>query len=159
MLVRAGCWGQGPTRQPDIPEELPTDQGHVVLIKHYDILTWIDYLHHGDYEIQALILVRAPHPNACSMLLNGHQKSYRAALKNREEVIAQNTVLCYENHVPIEFLPYEELGFECFQLMRRLGLRRDNVSEPLDLEGQDAPDQFVGTMNLRHYMHDATRTD
>ncbi len=150
ILVRAGLWGSGSTDQPTdwkIPVERP-----VMIISHHQVREWVDLLRPMGHKVTLLIPVREAHACASSMVAWGHLKSFDRAFDEIVQVIGVNTMLGLELGLRVELVPYESLCNAMLEhFLSRHGLRHDNLEEPLQLRGQEAPSQLVN-QNAKHYV-------
>lgn len=140
ILVRAGCWGEGSTNQPRL-EDVPDVEKAVVII-HHNLASSFAKLNERGFDVMAIMLVREWTANIESLINRGFDQDRMAAERRILTTLASNLfdALCY--NVPMVVTTYESINHDSLpDLLNRLGLRSDNLNEPLSLVGQEYPNQ------------------
>lgn len=155
ILCRAGCWGNGSTEQPTI-EQIPADADNVMLIRHHDLLQTFRALKARGFEPTAILTVREWTANLKSLVMRGHDASELAAEDRLRRTLLSNLCDAVTYHIPLIVTTYESLNRGSIRaLLERLQLRIDNLDQPLDLRGQETPDQTFQpnplAANAKHY--------
>ena len=156
ILCRAGAWGTGSTDQPQI-QDIPDTEPTVALIRHHDVLATYRALTKRGFSVTALLTVREWTANASSLVQRGHDVSRPAAESRICKTLLSNLCDCVTYHIPTIVTTYESLGDQAAlsHLLRRLQLRQDNLHAPLNLRGQEYPEQTFFPQpldaNSKHY--------
>lgn len=140
ILVRAGCWGEGSTNQPRL-EDIPDVEKAVVII-HHNLLSSFVKLQERGFDVVALMLVREWTANVSSLIKRGFDQDVEMAERRILTTLASNLfdAICY--NIPMIVTTYESINNDSLpNLLNKLGLRRDNLNEPLCLLGQEYPNQ------------------
>jgi hypothetical protein len=152
ILVRAGCAGSGSTDQPRCAAEVPPAD-NAVWIMHHQLARHAQELHALGWQVEVLIVVREWTANVGSLVQRGHDQFRRAAGQRILTTLADNLHDILVRHIPCRVLTYEGLTEGSIRaLLLDLGLRADNLGEPLRLDGQIAPCQPEPLLaNAKHY--------
>lgn len=159
ILTRAGCWGEGSTNQPE-PCDVPDDQSAVMVIRHHDLRqTWQTLTSKG-FRVTALLPVREWNANLGSLVTRGHDLNQEAAELRIKRTLFGNLSDSLIYNIPLIVTTYESLqdAASVTALLGTLGLPADNLDRPLELRGQERPDQtfFPEPLraNAKHYVTD-----
>lgn len=155
ILCRAGCWGSGSTNQPDLTD-IPSDEPLVMVIRHHELLQTYRSLRQRGYEVTAIMLVREWIANVGSLIERGHDRTRRAAEKRIQKTLLCNLFDATVYGIPLVVTTYESLTEAAISaLLNQLGLRSDNLDQPLELRGQETPEQTYQPAphiaNAKHY--------
>lgn len=159
ILVRAGCWGEGSTRQPKNISDIPVDlHDNVMWIKHGFFEKDIIDLKAAGFDITVIIIIREPEANCHSIVAHKHLSqitkqvlTLEEAYEERIEIIKNSLDLAYLYGCHIEIITYEGLCNPMLKLwLARLGLRNDNLDEPLKLVGQKNKPEITSE-NFKYY--------
>lgn len=152
ILVRAGCWGEGSTNQPNTIDQIPSDAKDIVWIHPPNIKTIPSDLRTiGFDEITFIVVIREPEANARSMVNGGFHKSLEDAYQRRIFDVFNFINIGLVNNCKVEIITYEGLSTPMLKLwLPRLGLPIHNLDQPLQLVGQLASD-VISNENGKHY--------
>lgn len=156
ILCRSGCGGEGSTRQPQRPADLPPARGPYALIKHHRLPLWIASLRAIGYgRVCAVMPLREPVAQTRSAVDRGHEASVADARAKRASTIRDNVRDAYRLADQVELLTYEGLSEAMLrEWLPLVGLRY--VAGPLQLDGQLAP-PVIEPQNERHYLPSPSR--
>lgn len=156
ILCRAGCWGSGSTEQPSNLDDIPKDEKLLMIIKHHYLAETYNKLKSFGYEVTAIMVIREWFANINSLIQRKHDNTIEEAEMRIKTTIQENITDSLENNIPLIVFPYESITNDSIRnLLDKLGLKSDNLNRPLDLKGQEYPDQTYFpkplTENRKHY--------